>query len=70
MLSTDRLITPLPTLFQVCNEYRSETVHQTFLTAFAEAGFGPLKREKEGSMHPDFRHELIHVFKMKRKPLS
>ena len=51
----------------VCNEYRSETVHQTFLTSFAEAGFGPLKKEKEGSMHPDYRHELIHVYKMKRK---
>ena len=51
----------------ICNEYRSETVHQAFLTQFAAAGFTPLKKEKEGSMHPEYKHELIHVYKMKRK---
>jgi len=51
----------------VCNEYRSETVHQVFLKAFGEAGFGSIKKEKEGTMHPDYRHDLIHVYKMKRK---
>lgn len=62
---------PLPSRinvhFQVCNEYRSETVHQMFLKAFGEAGFGSIKKEKEGTMHPDYRHDLIHVYKMKRK---
>jgi len=52
----------------VCNEYRSESVHQAFLAGFAAAGFTPLRKEKEGSMHPDYKHELIHVYKMKRKP--
>jgi predicted nicotinamide N-methyase len=51
----------------VCNEYRSDTVHAAFLEQFGAAGLGPLKKEKEGSMHPEYKHELIHVFKLKLK---
>ena len=52
----------------VCNEYRSETVQAEFLRRAAAAGLGPLKKEKEGSMHPEYKHELIHIYKLKRIP--
>jgi len=52
----------------VCNEFRSQSVHDCFMEQFAE--YFILKKVPSGKMDKRFYHPLIHIYILKQKKES
>lgn len=50
----------------VCNEFRSQSVHDVFIEEFTKKGY-TIKKIPMNKMDPQFQHSLIQIFVMKKK---
>ena len=49
----------------VCNEFRSQSVHDEFMRKFAE--YFVIRKATKTKMYKEFYHPMIHVYIMKQK---
>lgn len=49
----------------ICNEFRSQTVHDLFMKEFGE--HFAIKKVSSSRMDAEYQHPLIHIYTMKRK---
>lgn len=55
------------TTVAICNEFRSQSVHDIFMAEFSR--HFTVKKVPMSRMDPDYQHPLIHIYIMKRKKI-